>query len=134
MPKSNDTMTPNFFSIIPANVRYSKELSSSEKIFYSEISALTCASGVCYATNAYFEKLYNVDTRTITRWLNKLNKLGFINIKQENNKRVILLVIKTNKKKPRKKAANTTTIKEQEFKLNEEQLKILQDFYSRIPV
>ena len=36
---------PSYYSIIPANVRYSKDLSAQEKLFYSEITALTNLKG-----------------------------------------------------------------------------------------
>ena len=43
---SND-FTPNFYSIIPADLRYDRRLKASEKIFFSEISALTNVYGYC---------------------------------------------------------------------------------------
>jgi hypothetical protein len=33
--------TPNFYAIIPADIRYSKELSMFQKLLYAEITALT---------------------------------------------------------------------------------------------
>ena len=50
--------TPNYFGILPANVRYDKRLKPMEKILYTEITALSNAKGYCYATNSYFAKLY----------------------------------------------------------------------------
>jgi len=38
---------PNYYSILPANVRYDKKLTPFEKILYSEIVALTNKDGYC---------------------------------------------------------------------------------------
>lgn len=72
---------PNYYSIIPANVRYDKTLKANEKLLYSEISALSNKSGYCSAKNSYFAGLYNVDKTTISRWISNLNKLNYIKIK-----------------------------------------------------
>lgn len=71
---------PNFYSIIPADLRYDNRLKATEKLFFSEISALTNALGYCYAGNKYFSKLYNCDVRTITRWIKSLERLGYIKV------------------------------------------------------
>lgn len=82
---------PTFYAIVPANVRYNDKLSDSEKIFYAELNALTNAYGYCNARNRYFCDLYDVDRRTIARWLNKLSELGFIKLTYENCERRIYL-------------------------------------------
>ena len=76
---------PSFFSVLTANVRYDNRLSASEKIFYSEISALTNSFGFCSASNNYFMKLYSCDKRTIQRWLKNLCDLHYIKIEKINN-------------------------------------------------
>ena len=65
---------PNYYSILTADVRYDPNLSASEKICYSEITALANKYGYCYATNGYFAKLYGVKKYTITRWIKNLEK------------------------------------------------------------
>lgn len=70
--------TPNFYAIIPADVRYSSVLGSSEKLMYGEISALCNKEGFCWATNGYFSKLYGKDSTTISRWIKNLVDAGFI--------------------------------------------------------
>ena len=98
--------TPSYFSILTADIRYNKDLSASEKIFYSEITALTNINGFCTASNSYFAKLFNVDSRTIFRWLSHLSKLGFIKIDSNENIRKIYIrlknIKKTNKKENKK--------------------------------
>lgn len=74
----NDKEKPNYFSILTAEVRYDENLSASEKICYSEITALTGKYGYCYATNSYFAKLYKVNNNTIRRWIKNLEKHGYI--------------------------------------------------------
>lgn len=69
---------PNYYSVIPANVRYCPELTFFEIVLYSEISALSNALGFCYASNSYFSKLYQKDVRTISRAIKKLSDLSFI--------------------------------------------------------
>lgn len=74
----NGKEKPNYFSILTAEVRYDENLSASEKICYSEITALTGKYGYCYATNGYFAKLYKVNNNTIRRWIKNLEKQGYI--------------------------------------------------------
>ncbi len=69
---------PSYYSILPAEVRYDEELSPSQKIFYSEITALANKYGYCMASNKYFADLYGVSTITISRWLNKLKEKGYV--------------------------------------------------------
>lgn len=72
---------PNYYAVIPANVRYDKELSDKAKLLYGEISALSNKSGICWASNEYFSTLYETSTRTITRLIKELSDLGYITLK-----------------------------------------------------
>ena len=49
---------PSYYAILPANVRYDKNLKPMEKILYAEITALSNKNGYCSASNSYFAKLY----------------------------------------------------------------------------
>ena len=71
---------PSFFAVLPAAVRYDARLSASEKIFFSEITALTEVEGYCYAANAYFCELYGTSERTVQRWLEHLQAAGYIEV------------------------------------------------------
>lgn len=71
---------PNYFSILSASVRYSKELKPNEKLLFSEITALSNKDGYCFASNSYFAKLYNVETETVSRWISHLKNLGFLQV------------------------------------------------------
>ena len=81
----------NYYAIIPATVRYSKELKANEKLLYGEITALSNRNGYCYAQNRYFADLYSVSIETVSRWLSNLQKCGFIHmeVKRNENKEVI---------------------------------------------
>ena len=69
---------PSYFSVIPAEVRYSNKINPQAKIFYSEISALANKEGYCFATNKYFTSLYNTSRQTIDNWLSSLKENDFI--------------------------------------------------------
>lgn len=87
----NEENKSNYYAIIPATVRYSKELKANEKLLYGEITSLSNKNGYCYAQNRYFANLYNVSIETVSRWLSHLQKLGFIQVavKRNENKEVI---------------------------------------------
>ena len=69
---------PSYYAIIPAQVRYAKELTPNAKLLYAEITALAQKDGSCWASNKYFSDLYNVSTVTISRWVSSLVDNGFI--------------------------------------------------------
>jgi biotin operon repressor len=74
---------PNYYAIIPANVRYCKKLKANAKLLYGEISALCNAKGYCWATNEYFAELYGMSSTTISRLINQLKEEGFVKIEYE---------------------------------------------------
>lgn len=87
-------MIPNYYSVLPAVVRYSKVLTDFEKILYSEVVSLSNAFGYCFASNSYFSRLYGKSIRTITSAIKKLEENDFITVeikKDEGNKRYIYL-------------------------------------------
>lgn len=69
---------PNYYAIIPANVRYDKRLIQGAKLLYGEITALSNQKGYCWATDGYFLKLYKVSKSTIQNWLKSLENCGYI--------------------------------------------------------
>lgn len=70
-----------YIAIIPAVVRYDKELKPSEKLLFGEISALMDTKGYCWASNKYFAELYDVAIETVSRWITHLVKKGYVKSK-----------------------------------------------------
>lgn len=88
---------PNYYSVIPASVRYDNELKPNEKLLYGEITSLTNKNNECWAKNNYFASLYDVDTSTISRWISHLKEKGYIEVKivyKENTKEIEKRIIK----------------------------------------
>ncbi|EPH86962.1 hypothetical protein D922_04470 [Enterococcus faecalis 06-MB-DW-09] len=68
----------SYFAIIPANVRYDKNLAANAKLLYGEITALANEKGYCWAGDRYFAELYDVSKTTIQNWLKSLVENGYI--------------------------------------------------------
>lgn len=72
---------PNYYAVIPANVRYDKDLTANAKLLYGEISALCDKGGYCWATNSYFANLYGLSQISISRLIKTLKDKGYIEVK-----------------------------------------------------
>lgn len=83
----NEENKVNYYAVIPATIRYSKDLKANEKLLYGEITALANKYGYCYAKNRYFAELYNVSIETVSRWFSHLQELGFIRIEIKKNEK-----------------------------------------------
>lgn len=87
---------PGFYAIIPASVRYCKDIPAAAKLLFGEIVALTSVKGYCFAQNPYFMDLYDVDRSTIKRWLAALAGQGFIRVELDpstNERRIYALAM-----------------------------------------
>ena len=97
--------TPNYYGIIPANVRYSNDVCNGAKLLYCELTALAKQEGYCWATNAYFAKLYNNSNDTISRWISELKTAGFVDVEVDNKagglRRIWIIEPKTHRQKDR---------------------------------
>lgn len=86
---------PNYYAVIPAEVRYNPELRPNEKLLFGEITALSSATGQCTASNNYFAKLYGVVPSAITKWVSDLEKYEYIEVEYERKgKEIIKRIIK----------------------------------------
>ena len=70
---------PNYYAILPAEVRYSKDLTPNAKLLYAEITALCNMNGKCTASTQYFCRLYEVSRGAVQNWLKMLDDNGYIN-------------------------------------------------------
>ena len=87
---------PNYYAIIPAEVRYSKKLTPNSKLLYAEITALCNMNGKCTASTEYFCKLYEVSRVSIQKWLKVLednNYIKRVNIYKQGSKEIETRVI-----------------------------------------
>ncbi|WP_210126610.1 DnaD domain protein [Staphylococcus sp. GDY8P83P] len=123
---------PSFYSILPAVVRYDTRLTDSEKLFFSEITALSNKYGYCTASNGYFAKLYDVTKVTVSRRIAHLRELNHINVEiiregKEIKQRKIFPItnvstpINTNDNTPINNSVNTpinTNVKENNTRKN----------------
>lgn len=80
---------PNYYAVIPATVRYDEKLRANEKLMYGELTALSNKTGVCYASNNYFARLYKTTPQAISRWILNLKQYGYIEIEYEYEGSVI---------------------------------------------
>ena len=71
---------PNYYAIIPAEVRYDNDLRPNEKLFFGEIVALSNTTGVCNASNNYFATLYGVVPSAISKWVKDLEEKQYISV------------------------------------------------------
>lgn len=72
--KLSEENKPNYYAIIPAEIRYDNSLKAIEKLMYGEITALTNKDGYCFASNKYFAELFDVALNTVSRWIAGLEK------------------------------------------------------------
>ena len=87
---------PNYYSVIPAEVRYSKKLTPNAKLLYAEITALCNMNGKCTASTDYFCRLYEVSRVSIQKWLKNLedhNYIKRVNIYRPYSKQIEARVI-----------------------------------------
>lgn len=70
---------PNYYAILPANVRYDNELTPLQKLLFAEITALSNKEGYCWASNSYFAELYGVSETHISLCIKKLRQKNYIN-------------------------------------------------------
>ena len=91
---------PNYWGILPADVRYA-DISSSAKVLYAEFSALTNKEGFSWASDSYFAKLYGVSRQTVNGWVQELKNAGLIEVDtvkdKEGTRRKIKLALVSEK-------------------------------------
>lgn len=88
---------PAYFAILPANVRYDKELKLLSRLLYAEITSLCNKEGYCWASNKYFANLYQVSIQTISNCISQLKEKGYIKLEmiyKEGTKEILYRYIR----------------------------------------
>lgn len=129
----SEDIKPAFYAIIPADVRYDKNLKPNAKLLYGEVTALCNERGYCWAGNEYFAKLYGVNLKTISVWISQLvskkyllRELIYKPGTKEIDKRILkipipyTLPIKNEIPSPQKNGEGATTSNEELAEQNEE--------------
>ena len=105
---------PNYYAVIPAEVRYSKKLTPNSKLLYAEITALCNMNGKCTASTEYFCRLYEVSRGSIQNWLKMLDDNGYIErtvIFKQGSKEILSRYIKLKDKGSLKNYTDNTNTK-----------------------
>lgn len=61
-----------YSAIIPASLRYDRNVSANAKMLFCEIDALSRAYGYCWASEEYFADMFGVSAKSIHRWIKEL--------------------------------------------------------------
>ena len=104
---------PNYYAVIPADVRYNKKLSPNSKLLYAEITALCNMNGKCTASTEYFCRLYEVSRVSIQKWLKILENNNYIkrvNIYRQGSKEILTRVITLVNSPSKEKFTDNTNI------------------------
>jgi len=104
---------PNYYAIIPAEVRYSKALIPNAKLLYAEITALCNMNGKCTASTEYFCRLYEVSKVSIQKWLKNLednNHIRRVNKYKLHSKQIECRVITLVNVPSKEKLSDNTNI------------------------
>ena len=67
-----------YYAVLPADVRYDRELRPNAKLLYGELTALCNQYGYCWAPNEYFAGLYGLAPETVSRLISQLERRGYI--------------------------------------------------------
>ena len=104
---------PNYYAVIPADVRYNKKLSPNSKLLYAEITALCNMNGKCTASTEYFCRLYEVSRVSIQKWLKILENNNYIkrvNIYRQGSKEILTRIITLVNSPSKEKFTDNTNI------------------------
>lgn len=74
----------SYFAILPANIRYDKNLKPLAKLLYAEITALCNDKGYCIAPPNYFTEFCETTSDKVSLYINQLKDSGYIDIVYDN--------------------------------------------------
>lgn len=75
------------YGIMPNEILYNNEISSSAKVFFVCVASHMAEKGYCFASNNYLAERLSVKPRQIQRWLEDL--AGYLFIQEIKGKRQI---------------------------------------------
>jgi Helix-turn-helix domain len=84
-----------WFTMIPAFVLYDNDLSAFARIFYGQITSLCNSKGFCWASNKHFAELFDINERSVRRYIAELHEAGYIYVeinREEQQQRKIYIV------------------------------------------
>ena len=102
-----EDIKPSYYAILEAEVRYDKNLSSTAKLIYAEITALTQKEGYAWATNKYFADNFELSAGQVSRIISQLADYEYISVEIEDQYRR-KITIRKNIKPIRKNAGGVT--------------------------
>ena len=79
---------PSYYAVLPATVRYDKRLPPAARLLYAELTALASKEGYAWPTNTFLADLFDVSPRTVKRWLELLEELGYLTRCLEDGRRL----------------------------------------------
>lgn len=71
---------PAYWAVLPAGIRYDEELRPNAKLIYAEISAMSDATGFCWATNRYLADLFGLTKNTVSELVAQLAERGYVRL------------------------------------------------------
>ena len=78
---------PGYWAVLPARVRYDETLRPNAKLLYAEISAMSDATGFCWATNRHLAKLFGISQDTVSDLIGQLARRGYLCVEVLRNEK-----------------------------------------------
>lgn len=75
----------SYYIVIPGYIRADKILSPYAKLLYGEIAVKATMKGYCYASNQHFADIFDVNIRSIQRYIKELEDGGFIQLELDKS-------------------------------------------------
>lgn len=107
------------FITVSIEIMHDKNLNQSQKFILAEIEQLCSLEHGCFASNQHFSDLIGITKENVSRNMNDLKDMGYIDIKIENGSRNHTRIITfTNLVRPPYQNSKTPLLKQQETKDN----------------
>jgi len=75
------------FITVSIEIMHDKKLNQSQKFILSEIEQLSSLKDGCYASNSHFSELIGITKENVSRNINSLQKMGYIEIETKDGSR-----------------------------------------------